>query len=110
MNLLAFLQIRYDKLIMKGIEELRHCHSQNRVQVRDLLDEERSHIKSIVNVIEEKIQQYDGNSKQCNCPRGEHLDESECRDVHISTDAKNSLVSKVCLLLTSTLTSFKSVI
>ncbi|TXG64089.1 hypothetical protein EZV62_011083 [Acer yangbiense] len=88
--------ICYDKLIIKGIEELRHCHSQHRSHIGNLLDEERSHIKSIVDVIEEKIQQFDGSRKQSTgtCQRVEKLDEFECRDVHISTDANTSLVLK----------------
>ncbi|KAK2664848.1 hypothetical protein Ddye_003422 [Dipteronia dyeriana] len=96
MIFLACLQIRYDKLIIKGIEELRHCHSHHRSQIGNLLDEERSHIKSFVDVIEEKIQQFDGGRKQSEGTRQrvEKLDEFECRDVHISTDANTSLVLK----------------
>ncbi|KAK1558509.1 hypothetical protein Q3G72_003169 [Acer saccharum] len=88
--------ICYDKLIIKGIEELHHCHSQHRSHIGNLLDEERSHIKLIVDVIEEKIQQFDGSRKQSTgtCQRVEKLDEFECRDVHISTDANTSLVLK----------------
>ncbi|KAH7575412.1 hypothetical protein JRO89_XS02G0103800 [Xanthoceras sorbifolium] len=89
--------IRYDKLVIKVIKELRHCHSQHRAHISNLLNEERSHIKSIIDVIEEKNQQFNGGRKQSTgtCHRDEKLDEFECRDVHISTDANTSLLSKM---------------
>ncbi|KAA8545768.1 hypothetical protein F0562_020781 [Nyssa sinensis] len=43
--------------IKKGISGLHHYHSQHRVHIMNLLDEGSSHLKSIVNVVEEKISQ-----------------------------------------------------
>ncbi|XP_044489943.1 ciliary rootlet coiled-coil protein 2-like [Mangifera indica] len=84
------------KFLINGIVELRHFHSQLRVDVTNLLDEGKSHIKSMADVIQETMQQFDvGRGQNIGTDlRNEKLEEYECRDVHISTDANTSLVSK----------------
>ncbi|KAL5563418.1 hypothetical protein UlMin_033165 [Ulmus minor] len=46
-------------MIKDGIAELWHYHSQCRVHITSLLDDGRSHIKSVVDLIDEKIRQSD---------------------------------------------------
>ena len=80
-------------MILNRVTELRHYHSQHRIQIKNLLDMERSHIKSFVDVVEEKFKQFD--------PGWQYVqsdlkpDEYECGDIHLSTDAEAELVSKV---------------
>ncbi|KAJ0078164.1 hypothetical protein Patl1_37372 [Pistacia atlantica] len=86
-----------NKFLINGIVELRHFHSQHKVDIMNLLDEGRSHIISISDMIQENIQQFDvgrGQNTGTN-QRDENLDAYECHDVHISTDANTSLVSKM---------------
>ncbi|XWS54674.1 hypothetical protein CRYUN_Cryun10bG0108700 [Craigia yunnanensis] len=85
-------RITSDKMILNRVTELRHYHSQHRIQIMDLLDMERSHIKRFVDVVEEKFRQF--------VPRGQNVqsdlkpDEYECADIHVSTDAEAELVFK----------------
>ncbi|KAL9417699.1 hypothetical protein AB3S75_040647 [Citrus x aurantiifolia] len=89
--------IHSDKFISNAIAELRLCHSQLRVHVVNSLEEGRSHIKSISDVIEEKTQHCDDVIRGQNTgtyQRETKLDEFECRDVHINNDANTNLVSQ----------------
>lgn len=89
--------IHSDKFISNAIAELRLCHSQLRVHVVNSLEEGRSRIKSISDVIEEKTQHCDDVIRGQNTgtyQRETKLDEFECRDVHINNDAKTNLVSQ----------------
>ncbi|XP_022763526.1 early endosome antigen 1 isoform X6 [Durio zibethinus] len=89
-------KIASDKMILNRVTELRHYHSQQRIQIMNLLDMERSHIKRFVDVVEEKFKQF--------YPRGQNVrsdlkpDEHEHVDVHISTDAEAELVLKSDML------------
>lgn len=83
-------------MVMEGITELHRCHSHYRVQITSLLSEERSHIKSIIDMAEENIKQFDVTSEQNLEPcRIVRLQENEFRDVHMSTDADPDLAPKV---------------
>jgi hypothetical protein len=83
-------------MVMEGITELHHYHSHHRVQITSLLSKERSHIKSIIDMVEEKIKQFDVISEQDLVPcRVVRLQENEFRDVHMSTDADPDLAPKV---------------
>uniref|UniRef100_A0A2C9VIZ4 Uncharacterized protein n=1 Tax=Manihot esculenta TaxID=3983 RepID=A0A2C9VIZ4_MANES len=89
-------QIHLDKVIMNGIGELNHYHSEHRVHIMNLLNEGRLHIASIINKVEEKIGQIDV-SKEQNLEvshRAVDLDENECRDVHITNDMEQALSAK----------------
>ncbi|XP_022763524.1 early endosome antigen 1 isoform X5 [Durio zibethinus] len=66
-------KIASDKMILNRVTELRHYHSQQRIQIMNLLDMERSHIKRFVDVVEEKFKQF--------YPRGQN---SDMLDLHIS--------------------------
>lgn len=104
MILFTCVQIHSDKFISNAIAELRLCHSQLRVHVVNSLEEGRSRIKSISDVIEEKTQHCDDVIRGQNTgtyQRETKLDEFECRDVHINNDADTNLVSQVCLLVAS---------
>uniref|UniRef100_A0A5B6YQB4 Putative myosin-10 isoform X1 n=1 Tax=Davidia involucrata TaxID=16924 RepID=A0A5B6YQB4_DAVIN len=85
-----------EETIKKGISGLHHYHSQHRVHIMNLLDEGSSHLKSIVDVIEEKLRQLDVNREQnLKSPqRDVKLDESECRDVHVNTDASSDSIKE----------------
>ncbi|XP_062176354.1 uncharacterized protein LOC133881440 isoform X2 [Alnus glutinosa] len=89
-------KIRSDKMIRSGIAGLHQYHSQHRVHVMNLLDEGKSHMKSIVDVMEEKIRQFEESRvRSLRPPQGdEKLEEYECRDVHMAIDAGSHLLSK----------------
>ncbi|KAB5520669.1 hypothetical protein DKX38_024988 [Salix brachista] len=89
-------QVLWYKMVMEGITELHRCHSHYRVQITSLLGEERSHIKSIIDMAEENIKQFDVTSEQNLEPcRIVRLQENEFRDVHMSTDADPDLAPKI---------------
>ncbi|KAJ6777310.1 MYOSIN HEAVY CHAIN-LIKE PROTEIN, partial [Salix koriyanagi] len=46
-------QVLWYKIVMEGVKELHRCHSLYRVQIKSLLSEERSHIKSVIDMAEE---------------------------------------------------------
>jgi hypothetical protein len=94
------MQIRTHKMIKSGIAGLHQYHSQHRVHVMNLLDEGKSHMNSIVDAIDEKIRQFEVSRVQSlRPPQGDDkLEENECRDVHMATDAGFNLLSKVCSL------------
>ncbi|KAL9371145.1 hypothetical protein Peur_036285 [Populus x canadensis] len=92
---LEMKQILWNKMVTTGIEELRHYHSQHRDQITSLLGEERSYLKSIIDMAEEKIKQFDVTREQnlelCRVVR---LQENKFGDLHMSTDADSALASK----------------
>lgn len=95
------MKIHLDKVIMNGIGELNHYHSEHRVHIMNLLNEGRLHIASIINKVEEKIGQIDV-SKEQNLEvshRAVDLDENECRDVHITNDMEQALSAKVITII-----------
>ncbi|KAK3011923.1 hypothetical protein RJ639_010501 [Escallonia herrerae] len=81
----------------KEISGLLHLHFQHRVHIVHLLDNGYSHLKSTIDVIEDKIRQLDMNGDQnLMSPRGNiKLQESECRDVHINNDAGSNLCTEM---------------
>ncbi|KAK4563398.1 hypothetical protein RGQ29_005780 [Quercus rubra] len=89
------------KMIKDGIAELHQYHYQHRVQVMNLLDDGKSYMKSIVDMIEKNIRQLEVSRVQSlGSPRGdEKPEEYECRDVHMATVVESDLLSKVAALL-----------
>ncbi|KAE8008127.1 hypothetical protein FH972_004667 [Carpinus fangiana] len=89
-------KIRTHKMIKSGIAGLHQYHSQHRVHVMNLLDEGKSHMNSIVDAIEEKIRRFEVSRVQSlRPPQGDDkLEENECRDVHMATDAGSNLLLK----------------
>ncbi|GMJ03493.1 maternal effect embryo arrest 13 [Hibiscus trionum] len=81
-------KITSGKMILNRVTELRHYHSEQKIQIMNLLDMERSHIESFVDLVEEKIRQFD--------PRGQNVhsvlrpDEDERGDVHTRNDAEET--------------------
>jgi hypothetical protein len=83
-------------MVTTGIEELRHYHSQHRDQITSLLGEERSYLKSIIDMAEEKINKFDVTREQnLELCRVVKLQENKFGDLHSSTDADSALASKV---------------
>ncbi|KAG5378185.1 hypothetical protein IGI04_026027 [Brassica rapa subsp. trilocularis] len=75
-----------DGLIVDGIADVRHHHSQLRDYIINLLNEEGLYIKSIFEDLEEKLKLRSSEIQNV-VPLQHDLkpDESECRDVHITT-------------------------
>ena len=94
---MAHKQICSTKMIKDGIAELHQYHYQHRVQVMNLLDDGKSYMKSIVDMIEKNIRQLEVSRVQSlGSPRGdEKPEEYECRDVHMATVVESDLLSKV---------------
>ncbi|XAR52933.1 hypothetical protein NMG60_11021269 [Bertholletia excelsa] len=86
-------KILSEEIITKRILELRQFHSQHRTHIMNLLDEGYSHLKSIIDMVEEKVSQIDVNREQDrNSPqRDVASDENDCRDVHVNTVDVSSL-------------------
>ncbi|XP_011002132.1 PREDICTED: myosin-3 isoform X2 [Populus euphratica] len=92
---LEMKQVLWNKMVTAGIEELRHYHSQHRDQITNLLGEERSYLKSIIDMAEEKIKQFDVTREQdLELCRVVKLQENKFGDLHTSTDADSALASK----------------
>ncbi|XP_065870901.1 uncharacterized protein [Euphorbia lathyris] len=89
-------QIRLGKMLVTGITELRHYHSQHRVDIMNLLNEGRLHMKSTVDMLEEKVGEIDLNGEKALglSLRTINLQENECQDVQIKNDIKTSLSYK----------------
>ncbi|VVA99188.1 unnamed protein product [Arabis nemorensis] len=84
-----------DGLIVNGITDMRHHHSQLRDYISSLLKEEELYIKSISKDMEEK-HKLQSSEIQNVVPLQHNLkpDESECRDVHMTTVVESCLVTK----------------
>lgn len=96
MSLLTCIQIVADGLIVNGITDMRHHHSQLRAYIINLLHEEGLYIKSISKDLEEKLKLHSLEIQ--NVVALQHdlkPDESECRDVHITTVVESCQVTKV---------------
>ncbi|XP_002532426.2 protein Hook homolog 3 isoform X1 [Ricinus communis] len=89
-------QIQLDKMVMNGIAGLRHYHSEHRGHIMNLLNEGKLHMKSTMDMLEEKIGETYGSKEQNLRPsqRVIDLEENECRDVHISNDIGSALISE----------------
>ncbi|KAK8564244.1 hypothetical protein V6N12_036372 [Hibiscus sabdariffa] len=112
-------KITSGKMILNRVTELHHYHSEQKIQIMNLLDMERSHIKRFVDLVEEKIRQFDPRGHNVQCvhkpdeddrvgaeetirefdPRGQNVQcvlkpDEEHVVVHLSTDAEAKLVSK----------------
>ncbi|KAL6211812.1 hypothetical protein ACLB2K_017035 [Fragaria x ananassa] len=83
-------------MIKKEVAELHRDHSQHRVDIVNLLNEESSCIKSIIDVVEIKFRQIDASRlEKLDPPLGDvKQDESECQDVHDITGSDPQVVFK----------------
>lgn len=89
-------KFRLEEKMEKGIAGLLHNHSQLRIDIKNLLDEGYSHLKSTIDILEDKIKQLRINGELNIIPPriDTKLQESECPDVHVTTDASSDLVTK----------------
>ncbi|GMP38556.1 hypothetical protein CsSME_00009756 [Camellia sinensis var. sinensis] len=85
-----------EEMIKRGISGLHHYHSEQKAYIMNLLDEGYSDLKSIIEVVEEKIRQLDASREQSwKSPlRDVMLDENDCRDLHVNTIADPNLFNK----------------
>ncbi|RYR29017.1 hypothetical protein Ahy_B01g053286 [Arachis hypogaea] len=84
-NLMSTAQNSMDKVVDNGIANLKHYHSQYKEHIMNLLNDGESSVKSIINVIDERVRSFN----QSIVPylifqRDGQLEDHECRDVHIS--------------------------
>ncbi|CAI0374554.1 unnamed protein product [Linum tenue] len=86
--------IRFNQVVMSGILELHKFHSQHRLEILDLLADEKSKLKLMVDMIEEHIKGSEL-TKQNVMVSGvlTSSDQTECRDVHVSTVTDTSSAS-----------------
>ena len=56
-ELIGYAQIQLDRMVMDGIARLSNYHSEHRVHIMNLLNEGRLHVKSTIDMLEEKIGQ-----------------------------------------------------
>lgn len=96
-SVLTSLQIVADGMIVNGIADLRHHHSELRDYIINLLNEEGLCIKSIFKDMEERLKIRSSEIHNLVPPLQHDLkpDESECRDVHITTAVDSCQVIKV---------------
>ncbi|XP_014521476.1 myosin-2 heavy chain isoform X1 [Vigna radiata var. radiata] len=88
-NVLEKKQISMDKLVQNGIADLKSYHSECRDEIMNLLGDGESIIKSITNVIDEKIRSFDLSTvPNLTLQRDAELEESEGVGIHISPQAK----------------------
>lgn len=85
-----------DDLIRNGLSALRSFHSQQRSVVMKLLEEEASKMNTMLVEAEKWLTQIQMNHKlnSAASQRGRQCDDSECRDVHITSDVDPAVVLK----------------
>ncbi|KAF9621170.1 hypothetical protein IFM89_016664 [Coptis chinensis] len=86
-------KILFDAMIKKKILELQYSHTQHKCEVMDLLEHEMNQFKAIINVLQERIKQFDENrTRDFGLPQVEaNIVDIECRDVHMTTDVDKYL-------------------
>ncbi|GFY90058.1 myosin heavy chain-like protein [Actinidia rufa] len=89
-----------EEKVKAGIAGLLRYHSQIKADIVSLLDEGYFQIRSIIDIVEEKIRQLDS-SKQQNWKSLTDLavDEKDCQDVLVNIVAGPGLTNKVCPVL-----------
>ncbi|CAJ2651036.1 unnamed protein product [Trifolium pratense] len=92
-------QIYMNKVIENGIADLKHHHFQYRDCIMNLLSDGDSTIKSIINVIDERVRRFDQDIEPTLVSqRDTEVEENECGDAHISLQDKTVSQSKgTCL-------------
>ncbi|PIA29370.1 hypothetical protein AQUCO_06000025v1 [Aquilegia coerulea] len=80
-------KLLYD-IVKKKLSELSHSHAQHRGDVADLLEHEKSQFQIMFDAVHENIKQlHENQTRDFGPPQGEAgVDDTECRDVHITTD------------------------
>ncbi|GKD56744.1 hypothetical protein Tco_1290131, partial [Tanacetum coccineum] len=91
-NLLVCLEEK----MKSDISDLRSFHSQHRMDIVNLLEEEASQFKSVVDDVNEHMRQICVNEelKHMSLQTDVSLQENDCRDVHISPDVGSDTITK----------------
>lgn len=91
------MQILSEEKLRAQISAFRHYHSQHRLNITSLLDEGFSHIKSAMNMVEEKLKDCGTSEREIHSSQVNDLkfNELECQDVQINNDDGSDLIFKV---------------
>ncbi|KAK1275263.1 hypothetical protein QJS04_geneDACA001724 [Acorus gramineus] len=92
--LLEEKQITSDYMMNKGLSGLRNFHTQKKNEIMNLLVEEGSRIGSMLVEVQEKMREFHLN-KDLEGHVESTCDDTECRDVHISSDINASIGTEV---------------
>lgn len=100
--------ILYD-FIRNGLSELCHLHIQQRSEVMKLLEEEASKMNTMLVEVQKMIDQIHMNheSNSAVSQRGQQCDDSECRDVHITSDVDPTIVLKVFFFISGSFLAYR---
>nr|GEV67175.1 paramyosin isoform X1 [Tanacetum cinerariifolium] len=85
-----------EEKMKSDISDLRSFHSQHRMDIVNLLEEEASQFKSVVDDVKEYLRQSCVNEelKHVSLQTDMSLQENDCRDVHISPDVGSDTITK----------------
>lgn len=85
-----------EEKMKSDISDLRSFHSQHRMDIVNLLEEESSQFKSVVDDVKEYLRQICLNEelKHVSPQTDMSLQENDCRDVHISPDVGSDTITK----------------
>ncbi|KAK9158427.1 hypothetical protein Scep_005001 [Stephania cephalantha] len=88
------IQILLHNLVKIGISKLRDFHTEHRVEIVGLLEQEKAQFKSMHDLIGERVKQFvEKRLYACDLLQTEvKVDDIECRDVHITMDSNSSAV------------------
>ncbi|KAH0767167.1 hypothetical protein KY290_003070 [Solanum tuberosum] len=89
-------KILSEEKLRAQISAFRHYHSQHKINITSLLDEGFSHIKSAVNMVEEKLKDCSMSERDINSSQVDNLklNELERQDVWINNDDGSDLIFK----------------
>lgn len=89
-------KILSEEKLRAQISAFRHYHSQHRLNIMSLLDEGFSHIKSAMNMVEEKLKDCSTSERDIHSSQVNDLkfNELECQDVQINNDDGSELIFK----------------
>ncbi|XP_019223455.1 PREDICTED: uncharacterized protein LOC109205225 isoform X2 [Nicotiana attenuata] len=89
-------KIRSEEKLRAQISTFHHYHSQHRLDITSLLDEGFSHIKSAMNMVEEKLKGCSMSERDLNPSQVDDLkfNELEFQDVRINNDEGSDLIFK----------------
>ncbi|KAL3350438.1 hypothetical protein AABB24_023082 [Solanum stoloniferum] len=89
-------KILSEEKLRAQISAFRHYHSQHRLNITSLLDEGFSHIKSALNMVEEKLKDCSMSERDINSSQVDNLklNELERQDVRINNDDGSDLILK----------------
>lgn len=89
-------KILSEEKLRAQISAFRHYHSQHRLNITSLLDEGFSHIKSAMNMVEEKLKDCGTSEREIHSSQVNDLkfNELECQDVQINNDDGSDLIFK----------------